>query len=48
MRIRTSEEIFDKAVQLGKAAISLGLDEDFRLENTRDTLRKDKWVHFND
>lgn len=44
MRIKTSEEIFDKCLTLSKASVDMGCDDDFNLKNTREVLRKENWV----
>ena len=41
--MKTSEEIFDKCIQLSKASILLGLDENYELKNCRDIWKKEKW-----
>jgi hypothetical protein len=41
--MKTTEDIFDKCIQLSKASVQLGLDKNYELKNCRDIWKKEKW-----
>ena len=46
--MKTTEEIFNKCIQLSKASVQLGLDENYELKNCRELWRKQKWYSENE